>query len=143
MHCCLCTYNYTYHGNAYIALTLEPYDIFHCQFIGRRSLRLTDDTKDLAIFARRFGQKQLKELEAAYDSFATTHTAGSGGGSEKGQMSMACRDLMEMFLSMGRAVTITRLMEWMDEVGDRVVLYIVHCTLNVVYCTLCIEHWTL
>ena len=73
-----------------------------------KTLRLTADSKDLATFAQRLGKKQLRELEKTFDSFATKDN-------EVGVAKIFCRDILEAFLSMGRAITITRLLEWMND----------------------------
>ena len=73
-----------------------------------KTLRLTADSKDLATFAQRLGKKQLRELEKTFDSFATKDN-------EAGVARIFCRDILEAFLSMGRAITITRLLEWMND----------------------------
>ena len=72
-----------------------------------RSLRLSSQTQDLAKFAHRFGKKQLREIEKAFDLYSAADIHGVS--------KLTCRDLIECFLSMGRAITVTRLLEWMTE----------------------------
>jgi hypothetical protein len=63
----------------------------------------------MAAFAHKFGKKQLKDLERCFDALAAAHP---------GQDSkMLVRDLIEAFLSLGRAITVSRLQEWMAEAG--------------------------
>jgi Ca2+-binding EF-hand superfamily protein len=71
-----------------------------------KSLRLAEDSKDIANFAHRFSSKQLRAIEKAFDQFAV-----KDGGVAK----IMCRDILESFLSMGRAITVSRLLEWMND----------------------------
>jgi hypothetical protein len=73
-----------------------------------RTLRLTGEDRDMAAFAHKFGKKLLRELEHAFDSLATT-TAGEGS------PRLLARDIIEAFLSMGKAITVSRLQEWMTD----------------------------
>jgi Ca2+-binding EF-hand superfamily protein len=75
-----------------------------------RSLRLSIEGKDLSTFAHTFGKKLLKDLETAFDNHAVVHPT------EKDPRILA-RDIIEAFLSMGRAITVSRLQEWMMEAG--------------------------
>jgi hypothetical protein len=75
-----------------------------------RTLRLTGEDRDMAAFAHKFGKKLLRELEHAFDSLAST--AGSDGSKR-----LLTRDIIEAFLSMGRAITVSRLQEWMSDAG--------------------------
>ncbi|KAJ1409004.1 hypothetical protein B484DRAFT_403358 [Ochromonadaceae sp. CCMP2298] len=74
-----------------------------------RSLRLTGEDRDMAAFAHKFGPKQLKDLEKVFDSLAAAHPGEDAR--------MLVRDLIEAFLSLGRAITVSRLQEWMAEAG--------------------------
>ena len=76
-----------------------------------RSLRLDDEWADLGRFARSYGKKQLLELERAFDSFARKD--------ENGSFALSASDLLEAFHRVGRAVTVTRLREWMEDADVR------------------------
>ena len=76
-----------------------------------RTLRLAAEDQELATFATRFGKKQLRSLEDAFDKF------GSKDGDDA--VKIACRDLIEAFLSMGRGITVSRMLEWMAEADIR------------------------
>jgi Ca2+-binding EF-hand superfamily protein len=77
-----------------------------------RSLRLNGEVRDMAAFAAKFGKKLLRELESAFDKFATTERNQS---SSDENPKMLARDIISCFLSMGKAITVTRLLEWMNE----------------------------
>lgn len=70
-----------------------------------RSLRLGGDWKSLTGFAQSFGTSKLKDLERAFDRFSTKDVDGNA--------KMQAADIISCFHSMGRAITVTRLQEWM------------------------------
>lgn len=76
-----------------------------------QSLRLDSEWRDMSSFARNFGKKLLRELERSFDRFAVKDP--------QGVSRMPAGDIIEAFHSIGRAVTVTRLQEWMMEVDVR------------------------
>jgi Ca2+-binding EF-hand superfamily protein len=62
-------------------------------------------------FARSFGAKRLRELERAFDSFAARDA--------ENIPQMHARDILEAFHMVGKAVTVTKLQEWMSDADVR------------------------
>ena len=82
-----------------------------------RTLRIDGEWSDLGAFARSFGKKQLQELERAFDAVAATDAHGVSR--------LHAKDVLETFHRLGRAVTISRLQEWMLEAGGSHLSYII------------------
>ena len=76
-----------------------------------RSLRLSGEWKSLGGFARNFGKKQLQDLERAFDSYAERDV--------EGNCSLRASNILEAFHKVGRAVTVTRLTEYMNDADVR------------------------
>jgi Ca2+-binding EF-hand superfamily protein len=73
-----------------------------------RSLRLDGEWKDMSFFARSFGKKRLRALERAFDSFAVRNES-------TGDSRIQAKYILEAFHQVGKAVTVTRMTEWMTE----------------------------
>jgi Ca2+-binding EF-hand superfamily protein len=72
-----------------------------------KSLRLSGEYRALGGFARAFGQRQLRAIERAFDARAQRDVHGT--------TYLAACDVLEVFHALGRAITVTRLQEWMAE----------------------------
>ena len=73
-----------------------------------KTLGLEPKWSDLASFSHKFGKKLLNDLERAFDTFAVK---GSSGG-----MGMPASKILEAFHRVGRAITVSKLKEWMADV---------------------------
>ena len=71
------------------------------------SLRISGEWKSLGGFARSFGKKQLQDLERAFDAYAEKDVEGNGG--------LRAGNILEAFHRLGRAVTVTRLQEYLTD----------------------------
>ena len=76
-----------------------------------RSLRLSGDFKALGGFARAFGKKQLRDLERAFDLHAQRDVHGI--------TYLRAANILDVFHHLGRAITVTRLQEWMEDADVR------------------------
>ena len=76
-----------------------------------KSLRLSGDFKALGGFARAFGKKQLRDIERAFD----VHTQRDVHGSTW----LRAANILDVFHQLGRAITVTRLQEWMEDADVR------------------------
>ena len=72
-----------------------------------KALRLEKDWTDLASFARKFGRKQLSQLESAFDHFAVKGTTG--------ELVLPASSILDAFHKVGRAITVTKLRDWMSD----------------------------
>eukprot|EP01041_Mallomonas_annulata_P000829 gene829-1611_t len=72
-----------------------------------RSLRLSSEWKEMGNFARNFGAKQLKILERAFDAFSFKD--------DQGISKIKAMNILEAFHHAGRAITVTRLQDWMTD----------------------------
>ena len=76
-----------------------------------KSLRLSGDFKALGGFARAFGKKQLRDLERAFDVHAQRDVHGN--------TYLRAANILDVFHQLGRAITVTRLQEWMEDADVR------------------------
>ena len=72
-----------------------------------KTLRLSGEWQTLGGFARVFGKRQMRDLERAFDAYAEKDPHGD-------TFMRAC-DIIEAFHRLGRAITVTRLQEWMTD----------------------------
>ena len=94
------------YANIFHPVSLQKSSIRADETLGR-SLRLSGEWKALGGFARNFGKRQLQDLERAFDSYAEKDVERKG--------SLRASNILEAFHKVGRAVTVTRLTEYMDD----------------------------
>lgn len=72
-----------------------------------KTLRLSGEWQTLGGFARVFGKRQMRDLERVFDACAEKDT-------QEDTFMRAC-DIIEAFYRLGRAITVTRVQEWMND----------------------------
>jgi Ca2+-binding EF-hand superfamily protein len=97
--------------------TAKDHDALEANMLAK-SLRIDGEWKDLGFFARSFGQKRLRELERAFDFFAEK-TPSERGGTGSNDSRMKAKSIMEAFHKVGKAITVSRMTDWMVEADVR------------------------